>query len=162
VKPLLSESPEDIMHFFIRLEEIQTLGLVDDRVFMTRVLPLVPEGLLQLLGSCLCGRSSWEQCKSQLLEEYFPYFVRERLVRDLIVFNFHERGQSLRMYIEQVFRAMEFLEYQSTEQQLVEWVVMNFHPEILNQAAFLEKPRSRKELDQAVGLIEERFAVLRE
>ena len=30
VKPLLSESPEEIMRFFIRMEEIQTLGLVDD------------------------------------------------------------------------------------------------------------------------------------
>ena len=150
------------MRFFIRLEEILTLGLVDDRVFMTLVLPLLPGGLLQLLGVCLRDGSSWAQCKSQVLEEYFPYFVRERLVRDLIVFNFHGRGQSLRMYIEQVFRAAEFLQYQSTEQQLVERVIMNFHPDILNQAAFLEKPRSRKELNRAVWLIEERFAVLRE
>ena len=93
------------MRFFIRLEEIKTLGLVDGLVFMTRVLPLVPVRLLQLLGVCLRDGSSWAQCKSQLLEEYFPYILRERLVRDLIVFNFHERGQSLRMYIEQVFRA---------------------------------------------------------
>jgi hypothetical protein len=41
VPPLSSEKPEDILRFFVRLEEIQNLGLVNDRNFVTRVLPLV-------------------------------------------------------------------------------------------------------------------------
>ena len=50
VEPLLSERPEDILLFFVRLGELHALGLVDDRVFMTRNMPRVPGGLLQFLG----------------------------------------------------------------------------------------------------------------
>jgi hypothetical protein len=128
------------------LGEIHSLGLVEDRMFITRILPFVRGGLLQFLGVCLCKRSSWEACKAQLLEEYFPHFVRERLIRDLIVFNFQDEGQPLRVYIDLVFQAVDFLQYEASEQQLVERVIMNFHRHILGQAAFLEKLRCRKEL----------------
>jgi hypothetical protein len=47
VPPLVSESPEDILNFLVRLGEIQNLGLVEDRNFIIRILPLVPRGLLQ-------------------------------------------------------------------------------------------------------------------
>jgi hypothetical protein len=98
----------------------------------------------------------------QLLEEYFPYFIRESLIRDVIVFNFQGEGQPLRAYIGPVFRAAGFLEYDASEQQLVDRVVMNFHPGILAHAAFLDKPRSLKDLYRVVGLIEEKFAVAKE
>jgi len=39
VSPLSSEKPEGILRLFFRLEEIHNLGLVDDRIFVTRVLP---------------------------------------------------------------------------------------------------------------------------
>ena len=62
IKPLCSECPEDILRFFVRLCDIHALGLVDDRTFIARVLPLVSTGLLQLLGACLSsgitGRSA--------------------------------------------------------------------------------------------------------
>jgi hypothetical protein len=162
VEPLASEQPGDILRFFARLGEIHSLGLVEDRVFITRVLPLVRGGLLQFLGGCLRERSSWEACKLQLLEEYFPHFVRVPLIRDLIVFNFHGEGQPLRVYIDLVFQAADFLQYEANEQQLVERVLMNLHPRILGQAAFLEKPRCRKELYRLVGLMEERFSIMQE
>lgn len=41
VSPLSSEEPEGILRLSVRLEEIQNLGLVEDRIFVTRVLPLV-------------------------------------------------------------------------------------------------------------------------
>ena len=44
------------------------------------------------------------------------------------MFNFHEKVQSMHMYIEQVFQAAEFLQYEATEQKLVERVIMNLHP----------------------------------
>jgi len=162
IKPLTSEEPEDILRFFVKVGEIHDLGLVSDRVFITRILPFVPGGLLQFLGSCLREGSSWAVCKAQLLDEYFPHFVRERLIRDLIVFNFHGEGQSMRVYFDQVFQAAEFLQYEATEPQLVDRVVMNLHPQVLSQAAFLEKPRSRKDLYRLAGLIEEKFSVLKE
>ena len=101
-------------------------------------------------------------CKARLLLEPFPHFVRQRLTRDLIVFNFHSREQPLRVYIDQVFQAADFLQYAATEQQIVERLVMNFHPEVLSQAAFLDKPRTGRELYRVVGLIEERFSVRQE
>jgi hypothetical protein len=45
VAPLSSEEPEDMLWLFVRLGEIQALGLVDDRMFITRVLPLVSGSL---------------------------------------------------------------------------------------------------------------------
>ena len=49
--------------------------------------------------------------RAGLLKEYFPHFVRERLVWELIVFNFYQEGRSLRGYVEQVFRGASFLRY---------------------------------------------------
>jgi len=162
VPPLLSECPEDILFFFIRLGEIHSLGLVEDRVFITRILPLLPRGLLQFLTGCLRGRSDWITCKSRILQEYFPYFVRERLIRKLIVFNFHQRNMPVRIFIDQIFQAAEFLSYAATEQQLVERIVMNLHPEILKETAFLNSPNTREELGRVVNQIEERFCVANE
>jgi len=39
---------------------------------------------------------------------------------------------------------------------------MSIHPHVLAQVAFLERPHSRKELHNAVPLIEEKFSVLKE
>jgi hypothetical protein len=162
VPPLLSEHPEDILGLFVRLGEIHVLGLVEDRTFITQILPLVPRGLLQFLAGCLRDQCSWALCKARVLEEYFPHFVRERLIRTLIVFNFHQKRKSVRTFIDQVFQAAGFLLYEATEPQLVERVVMNLHPDILKEAAFLDKPCSREELIRVVNLIEERFSVARE
>ena len=124
--------------FSVRLGKIHALALADDGVFITRILPFVPAGLLQFLGACLREGNDWAECKVHLLEEYFPHFVRERLIRNLTVFNFQAKGQSMRVYIDQVFQAADFLQYGATKQQLVERVAMNFHPDLLNHAAFLE------------------------
>ena len=73
------------MRLFIRLDDVYSLGLVEDRVFITRILTLVSDSLLTFLGNCLRTGRSWTECKSQLLSEYFPNFVRERVIRDLII-----------------------------------------------------------------------------
>jgi len=39
---------------------------------------------------------------------------------------------------------------------------MKFHPSVLIQAAFLDRPRSLKELYQVVGLVEKKVAVTKE
>jgi hypothetical protein len=57
----------------------------------------------------------------------------------------------MRVYIELVFQAADFLQYETTEQQLVKRVVMNFRPDILSHAALLDKERSRKELHRVVS-----------
>jgi hypothetical protein len=84
------------------------------------------------------------------------------LIRNLIVFNFHQEAQSLRKYIDDVFKAAEYLQYDASEEQLVDRVLMNLHPAVLAQSSFLDRPRSCKELLQVVGLIEERAAVAQE
>jgi hypothetical protein len=50
VSPLSSVDPEAILNFFVRVEEIHDLGLVDDRTFVARNLPLVSGGLLRFSG----------------------------------------------------------------------------------------------------------------
>jgi hypothetical protein len=62
------------------------------------------------------------------------------MIRDLVVFHFQGQGQPLRTYIEQVFSAAKFLQYVAREQELVDRVVMNFHPNILAHAAFIDRP----------------------
>ena len=55
------------------------LGLSDDTPFVVRILPLVSGALLRFFGDCLRNERSWEQCKIELLREYFfLHFVRER------------------------------------------------------------------------------------
>jgi hypothetical protein len=44
-----------------------------------------------------------------LIGEYFPYFVREKLIRDLIVLNFNQERQPMPAYVEQGFRDVGFL-----------------------------------------------------
>ena len=57
VSPLFSEEPEIILHLFVRLEEIHDLGLVDDRVFVTRILPLVSGNVFDIfMGLSAQGR----------------------------------------------------------------------------------------------------------
>jgi hypothetical protein len=162
VPPLTSEEPKAILRFVARLEDVYLLKLCDDRSFITRILPLVPGVLLRFFGECLRNGKDWKQSKQQLLSEFFPHFIRERLVRDLITFNFHNHATPVREYIDQVFSAARFLEYEAEEQSLVDRIVMNLHPDILAQSAFVDRPRSRKELYDVVGMVEEKMAVVRE
>jgi hypothetical protein len=73
VSPLSSEDPEAILNFFVRVEEIHDLGLVDDRTFVVRILPLVSGDLLRFLGDCWRKGSGWAECKAQL-GGVFPLF----------------------------------------------------------------------------------------
>jgi len=92
IPSVASEEPKAIMQLFVRLDEIHELGLVNYRTFVTRILPLVSGSLLTFIGGCLLECSSWAGKKAQLLEIYFPYFVRERLIRELIVLIFTGRA----------------------------------------------------------------------
>ena len=84
------------------------------------------------------------------------------MIRDLVVFNFQGQGQPLRVFINQVFSTAKFLQYELSDQELVARVVMNFHPDILAHAAFIDRPRTIKELYQAVEFVEEKLAVAQE
>ena len=50
ISPLRSEEPVEIMRLFVRLEEIYDLGLVIDREFIMRIMPLVGGSMLRFLG----------------------------------------------------------------------------------------------------------------
>jgi len=162
IPPLLSERPEDILKFFVRVEEVYRLGLAEDRAFIMLILPLLPASILQFFGACLQRGNTWAVCKDKVVDEYFPHFIRERLVRELIVFNFHREGEPLRAYFDQVFQTAEFLQYEATEEQLVQRVIKNLHPSILNLVSLVNKPKSREELAVMVSLVEEQSAVLSE
>ena len=161
IPQLCSGEPTEIMRLFVRLDEVYDLKLVMDSEFVIRIMPLVRGSLLRFFGICLRERCSWAESKSRLLDEYFPYFVRERLIMDLIIFNFQGEGQNLREYIGQVFQVAKFLQYDATE-QLVDRVVMNLHTRLLAQATLLGRPRSLQELYGIVTIIEEKCAVANE
>jgi delta 1-pyrroline-5-carboxylate dehydrogenase len=72
---------------------------------------------------------SWNVCKTRLLREYFPLFVKEK-IRELVVFNFQEKGRLIREFIKEVIGAAEFLQYNASQAD-VERVLMNLHPDIL-------------------------------
>jgi hypothetical protein len=96
------------------------------------------------------------------MREFFPHFIRERLIRDLIIFNFHKEGMPVREFIDQVFSAARILEFHAQEQELVDRILMNLHPSVLAHSAFLHRPCCRNELNNVVGLIEEKMAVNKE
>jgi hypothetical protein len=79
--------------------------------------------------------------------------VKERLIRDLIVFRLHDGKQPVREYIEQIFGTARFLEYRADEGELVDRTVMNLHPKNLAHAAFVDKPRSRAQLYNVIGIM---------
>ena len=105
---------------------------------------------------------SWDVCKTRLLREYFPLFVKEKMIRELVVFNFQKKGQPIREFIKEVTDAAEFLQYNASEADVVERILMNLDPDILARAALLPRPNSFQELRNTVGLIEERMAALKE
>jgi hypothetical protein len=80
VPPLTSGDPEGFIKLFKRLDETYELGLVEGRYFIMSILPLVSSNLLAFVGNCLRERSDWTECKTPLLEDYFPYFVGERVI----------------------------------------------------------------------------------
>jgi len=122
----------------------------------------VQGSFLTFLGECIRHGDSWEQCKARVLKEYFPLFVREKMIRELVVFHFRERDCPLREFMKKVVDAAEFLQYSTSEGEIVDRILMNLHPDILAQAAFLPRPGSYRELRDMVGLIEKRMAVLAE
>jgi hypothetical protein len=162
VPPLKSEDPREIMSFCMRVKVIYNLHLVTNKIFWTKLLPRVQSSLVSLLGQALQQGESWEQCMGRVLGEYFPLFVKEKLIRDLVVFNFHDKTRPLRQFIAEVAEAAEFLYYAASEAEVVERIMMNLHPEVLDQCALLPRPTSYRDLRNLVGLIEERMAVLGE
>jgi len=53
------------------------------------------------------------------------------MIRELVVFNFQKTGQPIREFIKEVTNAAEFLQYNASEADVVERVLMNLHPDIL-------------------------------
>ena len=96
------------------------------------------------------------------MREFCPPSIRERLIRDLIAFNFHSQETPVRKYIDQVLSIANILDYNTQEQELVDRIMMNLHPDLLAHSAFWDKPRSRKDLYDVIALIEEKIAVNRE
>jgi hypothetical protein len=159
VSPLTASEPEEVMKLFIKLNVIHRLRLVSDKVFMTRVLPLLVGDVLILLGESLRQGNSWEQYLSVIRERVFTHFVRERLVRDLVVNEMQGEEAPLREHTDGIFSTAEFLGYQASEQELVDRVVTNLHPSVLAHAALFNRPHSTVELLELVGIIEERISV---
>jgi hypothetical protein len=89
-------------------------------------------------------------------------FVREKMIRELVVFHSQDRDCPLREFIKEVVDAAEFFQYRASEGEILGRILMNLHQDILAQAAFLPKPSSYMELRDMVGLIEETMAVLAE
>jgi hypothetical protein len=159
IPPISASEPEGIMNLFIRLNNVHKLNLVNDRAFLIRILPLLSGDMLGLLGQCLQEGKSWEQYRNLVREKVFPHFVRERLIRDLVVCRFQEEREPIREYVDRIFATAEFLNYQATEQELVDRVVMNLHPSVLSQAALLGRPKTREDVLDTIALIEERISV---
>jgi len=94
--------------------------------------------------------------------EYFPLFVKEKMIRELVVFNFQKEGRPIREFIKEVTDRDEILQFNASEEDVMEMVLMTLHPDILAQAALLPRPNTFQELRITVGLMEEWLAVLTE
>jgi hypothetical protein len=97
-----------------------------------------------------------------VLKVFFPLFVREKIIQELVVFHFQVRDCPLKEFIKEVLDAAEFLQYRASEGEIMDRSLMKLHPYILAQAVFLPRPGSYRELRDMVGLIEERMTILAE
>ena len=70
-----------------------------------------PGVMMRFFGEYLRNQRDWNQCKAEIMCEFFPHSIKERLIRDLITFNFHDRAMPVREYIDQVFAAARILQY---------------------------------------------------
>ena len=61
---------------------------IPDNVFWMRLLPKVRGSLLTISGESMKHGESENVIKTRLLREYFPLFVKEKLIRELVVFLF--------------------------------------------------------------------------
>ena len=107
---LSSEEPEAILGLVSKLDETHGLGVVDYKMFVVRVLHMASGAVLRFFGLF----KEWEELgtvQGRAGEGIFPLFIRESLIRDLIVFNFHDEGQILREYVDQLFAASKILKY---------------------------------------------------
>jgi len=138
----VEEELKAILKFFVDLKAIYELNLVPDSVFLMRLLMKVQGSLLTFVGECIRHRHSWQQRKVRVLKEYFPLFIREKMIQELVLFHFQERGCPLRVFIKEVVDATEFLQYCASEGERVERILVNLQLEILAQAAFLPRPGS--------------------
>ena len=43
------------------------------------------------------------QCKCEMVKAFLPDFVRERMMQDHVVFNFHDEGRGIRDNVKRVF-----------------------------------------------------------
>jgi len=75
VHSLSSEEPEAILRLVNKLDKIHALGLMDDKMFIVHILPLVSGAVLRFFVDCLRSGRNWAQCKGDLLREFFPHFV---------------------------------------------------------------------------------------
>ena len=55
--------------------------------------------LLTFFGDCIRHGDSLEECKARVLKLYFPLFVREKMIWELVVFHFQERDCPLRVCV---------------------------------------------------------------
>jgi uncharacterized membrane protein YdjX (TVP38/TMEM64 family) len=60
-----------VLRFFAKIEEFNDRGMVNDLVFITRLLPLVPCTLITFVGKCLTQVVRWDQCDLWLRESIF-------------------------------------------------------------------------------------------
>ena len=131
----------------MELKAIYELQLTPDRVFIVKLLPRV---LLNLFGASIRDRASREECKTQVLKAHYPLFVKEKLIREMVVFCFQKKECHLRKFND-IINAVEFLRYSATEGEIVDRILMNFHPDVLAYAAFLSRPASYQQLREMVG-----------
>ena len=67
-----------------------------------------------------------------MLKEYFLLFVTEKVIRELVVFHFQGRDCPLREFIKEVVDAAEFFQYRASEGEIVDRILLNLHPDILD------------------------------
>jgi hypothetical protein len=115
VPQLKSTEPREIMRFFLEVKPVYDLNLVNDRVFWSKLMCRAHGSLLKFVGVAFQSGESWDQGMNRLIQEYFPVFVRETLIRELVIFNFHEKGRPLRQFIKEVTDTVNFLQYDATE-----------------------------------------------
>ena len=91
IPTLSSEDHEATRGLITKLDEIYSLRLCDDIAFFFRKLFLISGVVFRFFREYLQNDRSLEQCKCELLKEFYPHFISERMISVHELFNFLKR-----------------------------------------------------------------------
>jgi hypothetical protein len=153
IPALSSTDPEQILKFLIQANN------VSDSEFVAMLVGRTSGRIMQILGVHVGSSRDWAVVQSEIVSTFLPPRVKERLLMSYVLDRFQGIDEDLNEYIVSVMAAAAILGFTSTEQQLVQCMLQNFHPKVRPYLLFAAKSQSVSDLFTLATQVAESVAV---